>query len=50
MNARFLPPSVSHHCRTARAALAAARAVVRALPGTGDGVAAWIGVSPLGAG
>jgi hypothetical protein len=31
-----------HHYRASRAALAAARAVVRALPGTSPDVAAWI--------
>jgi hypothetical protein len=39
-----------HHFRASRAALAAARAVVRALPGTSRDVASWIGVSSLAAG
>jgi hypothetical protein len=34
----------AHHYRASRAALAAAHAVVRALPGTSPDVAAWIGV------
>jgi hypothetical protein len=38
-----------HHYRASRAALAAARAVVRALPGTSPDVAAWIGVDSLAA-
>jgi hypothetical protein len=33
-----------HHYRASRAALAAAHATVRALPGTSPDVAAWIGV------
>ena len=33
-----------HHYRASRAALTDAHAVVRSLPGTGDDVAAWIGV------
>jgi hypothetical protein len=39
-----------HHYRASRAALTVARAVARALPGTGSDVASWIGVSPLVAG
>jgi hypothetical protein len=35
-----------HHYRASRAALAAARAVARALPGTAADVAAWIGARP----
>jgi hypothetical protein len=38
-----------HHYRTSRAALAAAHAVVRALPGTSPDVAAWIGTDSLAA-
>jgi hypothetical protein len=34
-----------HHYRASRAALAAAHATARALPGTSPDVAAWIGVS-----
>jgi hypothetical protein len=36
-----------HHYRVSRAALAAAHAVVRALPGTSDDVAAWIDAGSL---
>ena len=36
-----------HHYRASRAALAVARAVVRALPGTSDDIAAWIGIGSL---
>jgi hypothetical protein len=36
-----------HHFRASRGALAAAHAVVRALPGTSDDVAAWIGADSL---
>ena len=39
-----------HHYRASRAALAAAHAVVRALPGTNPDVAAWIGAGSLAAG
>jgi hypothetical protein len=39
-----------HHYRASRAALAAARAVVRALPGTAADIAAWIGARPWPAG
>jgi len=35
-----------HHYRASRAALAAAGAVVRALPEAGGDVAAWIGARP----
>jgi hypothetical protein len=38
-----------HHYRASRAALAAARAAIRALPGTSPDVAAWIGADPLAA-
>ena len=36
-----------HHYLASRAALAAAQAVVRPLPGTSEDVAAWIGVGSL---
>jgi hypothetical protein len=36
-----------HHFRASRAVLSDARAVVRALPGTSDDVAAWIGGGSL---
>jgi hypothetical protein len=36
-----------HHFRASRAVLTGARAVVRALPGTSDDVAAWIGAGSL---
>lgn len=36
-----------HHYRASRAALAAAHAVVRTLPGTSPDVAAWIGAGSL---
>ena len=36
-----------HHYRASRTALVAAHAVVRALPGTSDDVAAWIGAGSL---
>ena len=39
-----------HHYRASRVALAVARAVVRALPGTSPDVAAWIGAGSLAAG
>jgi hypothetical protein len=35
-----------HHYRVSRAALAAAKAVVRELPGTPEDVAAWVGIEP----
>ena len=38
-----------HHYRASRAALAAAHATVRALPGTSPDVAAWIGAGALAA-
>jgi hypothetical protein len=38
-----------HHYRASRAALTAAHAMVRALPGTSPDVAAWIGVGSLAA-
>jgi hypothetical protein len=38
-----------HHYRVSRAALAAAHAVVRALPGTSPDVAAWIDAGSLAA-
>jgi hypothetical protein len=38
-----------HHFRGSRTALADAHAVVRALPGTSEDVAAWIGVGSLAA-
>ena len=37
-----------HHYRVSRAALTAARAVVRELPGTPRDVAAWIGIEQAG--
>lgn len=39
-----------HHYRASRAALAAARAVVRALPETDADIAAWIGARQYAAG
>lgn len=39
-----------HHYRASRAALAAARAVVRALPDPSGEVAAWIGARPYAGG
>jgi hypothetical protein len=39
-----------HHYRAARTALAAARAVVRALPGISHDIEAWIGAGPLATG
>lgn len=39
----------AHHYRASRAALAAAHATVRALPGTSADVAAWIGADSLAA-
>jgi hypothetical protein len=36
-----------HHYRASRSALAAARAVIRALPGTSEDIAAWIGARSL---
>ncbi len=36
-----------HHYRVSRAALASARAEVRALPGTTSDIAAWIGADSL---
>jgi len=38
-----------HHYRASRAALAAAHATIRALPGTSPDVAAWIGADSLAA-
>ena len=38
-----------HHYRASRAALAAAQATVRAVPGTSPDVAAWIGAGSLAA-
>lgn len=35
-----------HHYRASRAALTAAKAIVRELPGTPGDIAAWIGVEP----
>lgn len=40
----------AHHYRASRAALAAAHAVVLALPGTSPDVVAWIGVGSLATG
>ena len=39
-----------HHYRASRTALAVARAVVRALPGTDHDIAAWIGAGSFAAG
>jgi hypothetical protein len=39
-----------HHYRASRLALAAARAIVRALPATSHDIAAWIGADSLAAG
>lgn len=43
-----MSPRLGHHYRVSRAALTAAKAVVRELPGTPEDIAAWIGVEQAG--
>jgi hypothetical protein len=38
-----------HHYRASRAALTAAKAIIRELPGTPQDIVAWIGVEQAGA-
>ncbi len=38
----------AHHYRASRAALTAAKAIARDLPGTPDDIAAWIGLAQAG--